>query len=143
MPETSFSATLVAEDQRMNALPAHFGNLMMVVENAIYNYMRHLCPDYKGGYWEYYEVPAEDDGQCGFYMAPRMQPKLVRILVDGNGFDGLVTPGAAGIVACLFAFSELANRTNDDRLIEHYQRLRDWVAQSGHPEAGAIYTAID
>ncbi|MBV6885834.1 antirestriction protein [Xanthomonas campestris pv. euphorbiae] len=80
----------------------------------------------------------------GFYLAPNLSERL-EIEVDGNGFRGELSADAAGIVATMFALGQLAAESAGtdaaDALIDHYHSLGAFAA--GHPEAAAIYRAID
>src|SRR5690348_14714857 len=67
--------------ERLNCLPRHFGRHQLIVEDAVYAFMRHLCAEYDGGFWHYFEL-----SNGGFYMAPDGEP--MEILVPGNGFSG-------------------------------------------------------
>ena len=62
-----------------------------------------------------------------------------------TAFVGLSRPGisaeAAGIIATLFVLSHLSIQYESDHLAEGYHRLHDYL--DGHPEASAIYQAID
>ena len=127
-------AQQVPDDARIHTLPRHFGWHMLAVEDAAYRWMRRLAPKYAGGYWHFYEL-----SNGGFYMAPECGPLLLR--VEGNGYERLMTSQAAGITACLFAFSHLSFRIPDEVISSHYYRLRDFALQ--HQEAGAILAAID
>jgi len=133
-------ASLVREDRRLDFLPTYFGpRLMLRGEGLVYAWLRRLCPSYGGAYWHYYEL---SDG--GFYMAPDLLGRLV-LEVDGNGFRGELSADEAGIVATLFAVgqvvAEIAGTDEADALIDRYHSLRDFAAT--HPEAAAIYRAID
>lgn len=135
--DTTISATLVAEDQRLNFLPRFFGEkFMMIGERAVFDWMGRLCPDYNGGYWNFYTL-----SNGGFYMAPKCQSAM-KISVDGNGFDGEISADAAGIVTTIFALDYLANRTNNYRYVDLMDSLKDYAFKY-HPEAGLIYRAID
>ena len=113
--EQPVTASLVAEAQRLDFLPAYFGpRLMMRGEALVYAWLRRLCERYNGAYWHYYTL---SDG--GFYLAPDLAERL-EIEVDGNGFRGELSA---------------------DALIDRYHFLRGFAA--GHPEAAAIYRAID
>ena len=125
----------VPEEARMDILPQHFEHHLLTVETAIYGYMNRLAPDYDGGFWAFYEL-----SNGGFYMAPDTS-RTFRIEVEGNGFDGTLSADAAGITACLFAFSHLSFRIRDPLVSEHFHLLRDFAA--GHPEAALIFAAID
>ena len=138
--EQPVTASLVAEAQRLDFLPAYFGpRLMMRGEALVYAWLRRLCERYNGAYWHYYTL---SDG--GFYMAPDLADRLA-IEGDGNGFRGELSADAAGIVATLFALGQLAAEAADtdagDALIDRYHFLRGFAAS--HPEAAAICRAID
>lgn len=85
--EQPVTASLVAEAQRLDFLPAYFGpRLMMRGEALVYAWLRRLCERYSGAYWHYYTL---SDG--GFYMAPDLADRL-EIEVDGNGFEASCRP---------------------------------------------------
>src|SRR5450631_1597090 len=125
----------VANDERLQTLPRHFGRHMLTVEYAVYALMRKLASQYSGGYWAFFEL-----SNGGFYMAPECETEL-RICVDGNGFEGTMSADAAGITVCLFALSHLSFQIADDSIAEHFHRLRDFALE--HAEASAILSAID
>ena len=54
-------ATQVPEGYRLAFLPRHFGRHFMQVESSIFGHMRNLCPDYTGGYWEFFDL---SNGGC-------------------------------------------------------------------------------
>jgi hypothetical protein len=54
-PRTPIVARRVAEHQRLQTLPEHFGRRMMQVEALVYQYMRELSRTYRGGYWHFYD----------------------------------------------------------------------------------------
>jgi hypothetical protein len=118
----------------METLPRHFGKYMLTIEDAVYTFMRHLAQDYLGGYWHFYEL-----SNGGFYMAPDCAPLDLR--VNGNGFERQMSADAAGITACLFAFSHLSFRNQNGTFSSHYYQLRDFALE--HPEGAAILAAID
>ena len=124
----------VSDDERVNTLPRHFGRNMMRVEDSVYNYMRQLVREYRGGYWQFYEL-----SNGGFYMAPEME--RVKLEVVGNGYSGEMSAEAAGITVCLFAFSHLSFALKDDAMTRHYYQLRDFAIE--HAEAGEILSATD
>ena len=50
--EQPVTASLVAEAQRLDFLPAYFGpRLMMRGEALVYAWLRRLCERYSGAYW--------------------------------------------------------------------------------------------
>ena len=127
-------ARLVPPKERIGTLPRHFGRNCMIVEDAIYSWMDELASQYRGGFWQFYEL-----ANGGFYMAPTYDGLLIE--VAGNGYQGRMSADAAGLVACLFAFSHLSFRIKDDMFSHHYQQLLPFAAE--HPEASAIFAAID
>lgn len=134
------TASLVSESQRLDFLPSYFGlRLMMRGEALTYAWLCRLCERYSGAYWHYYTL---SDG--GFYMAPDLETCL-EIKVVGNGFRGVASADAAGIVATLFALGQLAAEAAGteaaDALIDHYYSLRGFAAV--HHEAALIFRAID
>jgi hypothetical protein len=125
----------VANDERLQTLPRHFGRHMLTVEYAVYAFMRKLANQYSGGHWAFFEL-----SNGGFYMAPECATEL-SICVDGNGFEGTMNADAAGIIVCLFALSHLSFQIADESIAQHFHRLRDFALE--HAEASAILTAID
>ncbi|MGB3833307.1 MAG: antirestriction protein [Mesorhizobium sp.] len=135
--DTHRAATLVSEDRRERFLPAMFGlRLLIVAENTVYSLMQRLSPhDYGGGFWNFYE----HDGQP-LFLAPATERRF-RIESTITEYSGEVSAETAGIIATLFTFSHLSFKFESDRLAEGYHRLLDWC--DGHPEASAIFAAID
>lgn len=129
------TASLVPEAQRMAFLPNCFGRYFLMGEVLVYSWLDRLSVDYSGGSWEFYTLT-----NGGFYLAPRIGRRL-RIAVEGNGFEGEMSPDAAGVVATLFALNQIAFETRDDRLIKHYHALHDFARV--HAEAALILAAID
>ncbi|WP_427183796.1 antirestriction protein [Bordetella bronchialis] len=131
----STTVRLVPDNERMNFLPKHFGQrLMLAGELAVYGWLDRLSEDYRGGYWHYYEIPGS------FYMAPTSHDTL-RIVWPLNWCDRTMSADAAGIVATLYALSELCQRPQGADLVDKYYALREFA--SVHAEASAILAAID
>jgi len=131
------TAILVPEHRREKFLPTMFGlRHLIFCENAVYTFMQRLSPrDYGGGFWNFYEL----DGQP-LFLAPTSKERFL-IESDITEFRGEVSAEAAGIIATLFTFSHLSFRFESDLLAQGYERLYGYFA--GHPEASAIYQAID
>jgi len=129
------AAVLVSDAERMLALPRHFGSQLLEAETTIFAGLRELSADYQGAYWHFYEL-----SNGGFYMAPDVSEPF-RIEVMGNGYRGRMSADAAGITACLFAYSHLSFRFRDGPFGDHYGWLLDFAAD--HAEAGAILAAVD
>ncbi len=80
------TAQQVEETARMDFLPTVFGSrLMMHGEAQVYAWMRKLSADYKGGFWQFYNL-----SNGGFYMAPtgldKLQHSLRRQLLRRGSF---------------------------------------------------------
>ena len=128
-------AYLVLEDARIDTLPRHFGARMMSVENGIYNFMRAFASEYKGGYWDLYEL-----SNGGFYMAPHSGP--LKFSVHSNGFEGTLSADAAGITVCLFTFSHFSfHYPADEVFSRHFYALKKFAQD--HKEGELIISAID
>src|SRR2546429_9757582 len=107
MRHEAITKRLIPEGERLEALPRHFGRLMMQVEGAIYDSMRMLAREYSGGLWTFNEL-----SNGGFYMSPDI-PGPLKIHCHMNGYEGEMSPDAAGITACLFALSHRSFRLYD------------------------------
>ncbi len=132
------TATRVPDQQRMRFLPRFFGRgaNMLIGESLVYNALSDLAPDYDGGYWAFYEL-----SNGGYYMAPDLDCDSIRICCAGNGYEGDMSPDAAGVVATLFALNALVWKTRSPRHEEMFDRLRDYAGD--HTEGPAIFAAID
>lgn len=127
-------ATQVPDGYRLAFLPRHFGRHFMQVESSIFGHMRNLCPDYTGGYWEFFDL---SNGGC--YITPRGESYVLRA---PNGFEGTVTGEVAGLIASLYAFSHLSFKFESEEVFaERYHQLRDFALD--HAEAATILEAID
>jgi hypothetical protein len=134
---TIITRQLVPEDQRMDVTAALFSiHFPMLLEPAIYNITERLSKDYRGGYWDFYEL-----SNGGFYMAPHAD-KPFNVSCE-NGFEDQLSADALGITACLYAYSTLS--FNGDAFAElcaeQYHLLREVL--NGHGEVGSILAAID
>lgn len=132
---TAILATLVHDHARLDCLPRFFGKHSVLVECAVFTMLDRMSQDYSGGYWGFYEL-----SNGGFYMAPKAD-KRFRVMWEDNGFEGEVSADAAGIIACLMAFSHLSFQIADDCIVEAFHRLREFAME--HREAGLIFAAID
>lgn len=124
----------VPTSERLSVLVRHFGRHTLVFESGVYVFAHQLAPAYSGGYWLFHEL-----SNGGFYMSP--QGEALRLQVAGNGYEGTLSPDAAGITFCLFAFSHLSFRFPDPVFMQHFHDLRAFALE--HAEAGAILAAID
>ncbi len=128
-------ARRVDDSRRLGTLPRYFGHRLMMFESAVYGFMHQFAQDYRGGFWQFYELT-----NGGFFMAPDRDS--FRFSVDTNGYEGVLSANAAGLTVCLFTYSHLSfHDTRDDLFAEHFRRLREFALQ--HAEAVQIFAAID
>ncbi|ROQ49303.1 antirestriction protein [Marinobacter sp. 3-2] len=127
--------TVVGDDERLDTLPTYFGDRFLEAENAIFAYMRHLCENYSGGYWTFYETT-----NGAFFMAPDIEG-TVRVSNPGNGAEAEVSWQAAGLIACVFAVNHCVWTYRTDQFGEQYDRLMAYVYD--HPESWDILLLID
>ena len=55
---------MVTEEDRVDFFPKHCARAFLMFESHVYNWMRRLCPNYDGVFWQFYEL-----SNGGFYMA--------------------------------------------------------------------------
>ncbi|ENA3063319.1 antirestriction protein [Escherichia coli] len=143
-PETGLQqlvATIVPDEQRISFWPQHFGLIpqWVTLEPHVFGWMDRLCEDYCGGIWNLYTL-----NNGGAFMAPEPDDDddetwVLFNVMNGNRAE--MSPEAAGIAACLMAYSHHACRTENYAMTVHYYRLRDYALQ--HPECSAIMRIID
>jgi hypothetical protein len=128
----------VPEHQRVQHTADLFGlHFPLHVEPWVYVLTDRLASEYRGGYWEFYEL-----SNGGFYMAPQSDT-LFNVSCE-NGFEGVLSADALGITVCLYAYSQLSFSRHSwlaETCARQYHLLRDYMLE--HPEAGAILGAID
>jgi hypothetical protein len=126
------------EAERINYPAYHFGdNFPFRIEPFIFNMAGKLSRDYMGGYWNMYEL---DNG--GFYMAPESETPFHVSCMNGN--EGALPADGFGIVACLYAFSNLSFTDDEemaDNCTEQFHLLREYMFE--HTEVKKILAAID
>ena len=137
--QAAITASVVPDELRIGFWPQHFGSIpqWITLEPQIFAWMDRLCIDYHGGIWNFSTL-----SNGGAFMAPESEQDEKWTLfnsMNGNGAE--LTSEAAGIVACLMAYSHHACRTECDTMTEHYYRLRDYALN--HPECSAIMHLID
>ncbi|MFN4449755.1 antirestriction protein [Klebsiella michiganensis] len=133
--------TLLPDEQRIGFWPQHFGSIpqWMPLEPHIFAWMDLFCADYCGGIWQFYTL-----SNGGAFIAPEPDGDDVEkwtLFNPMNGNDVEMSAEAAGIAACLMAYSHHAMRTECDAMTEHYYRLRDYALN--HAECSAIMHIID
>ncbi|HCJ7638321.1 TPA: antirestriction protein [Enterobacter hormaechei subsp. xiangfangensis] len=137
--QAAITASVVPDELRIGFWPQHFGSTQqwITLEPQIFAWMDHLCIDYHGGIWNFSTL-----SNGGAFMAPESEQDEKWTLfnsMNGNGAE--LTSEAAGIVACLMAYSHHACRTECDTMTEHYYRLRDYALN--HQECSDIMHLID
>ncbi|HIA7191343.1 TPA: antirestriction protein, partial [Escherichia coli] len=118
-------ASPVPDEQRISFWPQHFGLIpqWVTLEPRIFGWMDRLCEDYSGGIWNMYTL-----NNGGAFMAPEPgddDDETWALFNTMNGNRAEMSPEAAGIAACLMAYSHHACRTEHYAMTVHYYRLRD------------------
>lgn len=131
-----FNAGLVADDKRLDMMPKYFGRWMMKTEGNIYGWLKYICEFYSGGYWEMWEV-----SNGAFFMVPPAIDGGYNLSIDSNGFEGVLSAYAAGVVTCLFAYCYMWEMTDDDKFASLYHSLREYALTLD--ESSLILSAID
>jgi hypothetical protein len=138
MPQTNaLSATVVPGNQRSRFWPQHFGNIpqWLVLEPRVFGWLDRFCADYHGGLWDFYTL-----SNGGAFLMPDTDKEYVLFnALNGNG--ATVGQEAAGITACLMAYSHHACRVESEAMTDHFYRLREYALH--HPESRAIFALID
>lgn len=127
---------LLPTEQRLDITAWLFGiNFPIKIEPTIFQLASTLSPDYSGGYWQFYTL-----SNGGFYMAP--DDHLFRVSCE-NGFEGILSAEAFGIVCCLYTYSGLSFGSDSlaETCAEHFHWLRAFALD--HADAGAVFRAID
>lgn len=131
-------ASKISRRGMASVLHRHFGATDILVESAVFSWMRVLSPDYSGGGWNFYTL-----SNGGFFMSPDDEDKLFEVR-SPNGFSAEVSAQDAGITAMLFALGELAFDASEafqSLFSQHYHLLRDYVCD--HDEKTIILQLID
>ena len=132
---------LVPEAERMAFVDRLFGiKYVLQLEPTVFQFAEHLAAEYHGGYWQFFGL-----SNGGFYMAPRngSANDTVYAVSSMNGFEGEMTADALGLVACLYAYSNLSFGSGEfaETCADHYHLLREYMF--GHAEVRSILRAID
>jgi hypothetical protein len=134
--EKIITSTIVIELDRKDILPKYFKEKFLKMELLIYKYMYKLDSLYSGGYWEFFEL-----SNSGFFMAPTNGKDKIQISSETNYFEGEMSETEAGIVACLFAFNQIASKYECERTANLYFKLLYYSRI--HEENAIIALAID
>lgn len=131
------AATVVPDCQKAGVLPKFVGTRMMLqTEGAVFDSMRRLNQEYRGGDWAFLVLPEE----TGFYMRLGRASGPVE-MSSPNGTSCEISNDAAGIVASLFGLCLVAERYEDEKVCEAYHALREFA--KSHAEWESISELID
>jgi hypothetical protein len=128
---------LVPEDRRMDVVEQLFGTAFSLqLEPVVYGITDRMADEYTGGYWHFYTL-----SNGGFYMAPA-EDRTFHVKCQ-NMYEGDLSADALGIVACLYAYSNLSFSLSEvaREYARHYHLLREYMVE--HPEVREILGAID
>ena len=109
----------------------------MQLEPHVFDTASRLSPDYHGGHWDFYDL-----SNGAFYMAPECKTPFR--IVCPNGYEGVLSGDALGLVACLYAYSHLsfiAMKPAATTYARMYHLLRDYVRE--HLDVVQILRATD
>lgn len=130
----TITCSVVPGDERLKFLPRVFGRRYIQGETAVFTWMRRLCRNYNGGFWDFVDL-----SNGGFYLR-LVRDEPLAISVSTNDYAGAMSADAASIVVSLFAINELLF-DGAHELDDAYYALRDYAMQ--HAECREIMKAID
>jgi hypothetical protein len=130
----TITCAVVPGDERLKFLPRVFGRRYIQGETAVFTWMRRLCRNYNGGFWDFVDL-----SNGGFYLR-LVRDEPLAISVSTNDYAGAMSADAASIVVSLFAINELLF-DGAHELDDAYYALRDYAMQ--HAECREIMKAID
>lgn len=129
---------IIAGNERISFFNKHFGRSCVMVESALYGFAGKLCADYKGATWEF--AVASNGAAFCFPRTTNPDQKFHCVWAD-NYSDETVDALTFGVVVSLFAINYAANRMGDDKVVDAYHALREYVQYL--PMAEAINRLID
>jgi len=140
---TAEPAKIIAMPQRggqSSFLPKHLPRHFIQFENLIYTIMDQFAEEgeYTGGQWKFMNL--SNGGMIMIPPEPNTQGKRYTLSTP-NYWTGHVDSHVAGVIITLYALSYLANKYQEDSLIEKYWALKDYVAHI--PFCSQIERAID
>ena len=130
----AITCSVVPGAERLKFLPRVFGRRYIQGETAIFTWMRRLCRNYNGGFWDFVDL-----SNGGFYLR-LVRDEPLAICVSTSDYAGAMSADAASIVVSLFAINELLF-DGAHELDDAYYALRDYALQ--HAECREILKAID
>ncbi|MBN3856703.1 antirestriction protein [Paraburkholderia sp. Ac-20340] len=133
--QNRITSAVVPHELRLMVLPRYLGGHYVAGESLVYDWAARLCSNYDHGSWNYFAL-----SNGGFYMAP-VNMGRVHVRWHLNGYNDMMGADAFGITVTLFALCHLAEKTQDDTIIDRFHQLREFATQ--HVEAANILRAID
>lgn len=126
---------LVPDNKRTDAIFQTYGNMCVKFEQAVYNIMSMLAPDYTGGYWHYYTI----DG--AFLMA--LKPGTTfKVSNPHNYYDGELDSFDLSIAVNLMAISAIsASRGASSEMLHTWEMLQKFYKTL--PSRPELYKLLD
>lgn len=95
---------VVADNNRLNFLPAYFGNDFMKAENAIYRVANQVIEGYNGGYWEYAVVRLQNGMSYPFaFVKTELEQEKLTLSNPFSGDEVEIDPVLAGMIVTIYA----------------------------------------
>ncbi|REC93300.1 antirestriction protein [Kushneria indalinina] len=114
-------------------LKRHFERHHALVVPTVQTLLQRMSRDYDGG-----ELECFDLDNAGFYMRPTRTEDM-HVLIWASEYVGFMSPDAAGITACLYAYYLMQWNTGADVMHDRYYRLEEYAR--AHPEHQQIFCA--
>lgn len=129
------TARKIQPEFRLDFLPTHCGEFYTSFELGVYRVMDLACPDYEGGFWDFFET------SNGSFFIAWDRESSVQMWWRDNHFHGDMSTEAAGIAVSLMVLSDLAFSCDAERFSDKFHQLREYALE--HKEAGLILGFID
>lgn len=140
-----------SEAARMEFLPRHVkGGGYIAFETAVYDFAQKSTADYKGGFWQFVELPYVVQGTKLFFMFPCSSnpQKVFHCTNPDNYYDGEMSDLAFGAACTLAVLNALAwawngkNREYSLFYSEHFHALKNWVLDN-IPDGIEVHKILD
>lgn len=122
---------LVAEADRLEFLPQHFGNDALQFEGMIFAYAEHQITDYNGGYWEFGLL---DNGAPVMIWLGMGEEDMYQVVCDTNFFNDQmsaleVSLGLNIVVNNLMGwkYHEKGDHETSQEFFDRYEKIKSWV----------------
>lgn len=128
-------------EKRENFLHGIAGYSAMKYQNMVYNTMRKVNREYRGGYWEFIEFT---NGAKAMVMTFPSDKTMVQIPPQQNYFEGTMSLYALSLALNMVACSHISFVTNkevQEHLSQNFQRLQEAVSEI--PEYRTVMSFLD